>query len=288
MVVVDDDLGGPYPPPSREPFSAALRDAGFDVRVMAEPDPASRPDHAGRARRYPGDARSEHIAGAAGDGSDPAGTGVQSRHGGGRGGVGWRAASEERGSLQLMGGSSWQLIDAPPDAVYRALLDTTKYTRMLPAVTASRLVTEQEGARIIRLEHKRGPIGLSYDVRAHFYPERRDVTFRLEDIFGVWDAEPLANGNLLITEFSVNRVSELTRENKVVWSFDDLRNPYDADRLAIPVVDGAADQLACAQRAERAWYRRRSRGCGTRDGRRRQTRLAHAGFAGRKQEQQAR
>jgi beta-glucosidase len=42
VVVVDDDLGGPYPPPSREPFSAALRDAGFDVRVMAEPDPASR------------------------------------------------------------------------------------------------------------------------------------------------------------------------------------------------------------------------------------------------------
>jgi hypothetical protein len=95
-----------------------------------------------------------------------------------------RASSEERGTLQLMGGSSWQLIDAPPEAVFRALLDTTKYTRMLPAVTASRLLNEQAGARVIRLEHKRGPIGLSYDVRANFYPERRDVTFRLEDAPG--------------------------------------------------------------------------------------------------------
>src|SRR5262245_42406416 len=74
-----------------------------------------------------------------------------------------RASSEHRGTLQLMGGSSWQLIDAPPDAVYRALLDTAKYNRMLPAVTASKLVNEQAGARVIRLEHKRGPIGLSYD-----------------------------------------------------------------------------------------------------------------------------
>jgi len=95
-----------------------------------------------------------------------------------------RASSEHRGTLQLMGGSSWQLIDAPPDAVYRALLDTTQYSRMLPAVTGSRLVTEQQGARVIRLEHKRGPISLSYDVRATFDPGRRDLNFRLEDAPG--------------------------------------------------------------------------------------------------------
>jgi hypothetical protein len=95
-----------------------------------------------------------------------------------------RASSEERGSLQLMGGSSWQLIDAPPEVVYRALLDTAKYTRMLPAVTGSRLLAEQPGARVIRLEHKRGPISLSYDVRATFNAERRDLSFQLEDAPG--------------------------------------------------------------------------------------------------------
>lgn len=38
LVTVDDDLGGPYPPPSREPFREALRDAGYDVRTVPEPE----------------------------------------------------------------------------------------------------------------------------------------------------------------------------------------------------------------------------------------------------------
>jgi beta-glucosidase-like glycosyl hydrolase len=38
VVVVDDDIGGPYPPPSREPFLEALREAGLRV-VTDESDP---------------------------------------------------------------------------------------------------------------------------------------------------------------------------------------------------------------------------------------------------------
>lgn len=34
LVTVDDDIGGPYPPPSREPFLRALREAGFDPRSV--------------------------------------------------------------------------------------------------------------------------------------------------------------------------------------------------------------------------------------------------------------
>ena len=37
VVIVDDDLGGPYPPPSREPFIGALRDGGADPRVVETP-----------------------------------------------------------------------------------------------------------------------------------------------------------------------------------------------------------------------------------------------------------
>ncbi len=91
-----------------------------------------------------------------------------------------RASVEDRGTLHLMGGSSWQLIGARPEVVFRALTDTHKYTRMLPAVTNSELLREQPGSRVVRLEHKRGPVGLSYEVRAQFYPERGDVTFTLE------------------------------------------------------------------------------------------------------------
>ena len=37
IIIVDDDLGGPYPPPSRDPFIAGLRDCGADPRVVESP-----------------------------------------------------------------------------------------------------------------------------------------------------------------------------------------------------------------------------------------------------------
>ena len=37
LVIVDDDLGGPYPAPSRAPFAEALRAAGIDLRVVDAP-----------------------------------------------------------------------------------------------------------------------------------------------------------------------------------------------------------------------------------------------------------
>jgi beta-glucosidase-like glycosyl hydrolase len=40
LLTVDDDLGGPYPPPSREPFIDSLRAAGFDPRPVPQPDAA--------------------------------------------------------------------------------------------------------------------------------------------------------------------------------------------------------------------------------------------------------
>lgn len=61
--------------------------------------------------------------------------------------------------------------------------------------------------------------------------EQGDVVFRMDEIYGAWDAECLDSGNLLLTEFSVSRVQEVTRDGKTVWSYEDLRNPYDADRL---------------------------------------------------------
>ncbi len=37
LFTIDDDIGGPFPPPSREPFAQALRENGFDPRT-GEPD----------------------------------------------------------------------------------------------------------------------------------------------------------------------------------------------------------------------------------------------------------
>src|SRR5207248_6662215 len=42
LVIVDDDLGGPYPPPSREPLISALRTGGVEL-VTGDSRPAEKP-----------------------------------------------------------------------------------------------------------------------------------------------------------------------------------------------------------------------------------------------------
>jgi hypothetical protein len=62
------------------------------------------------------------------------------------------------------------------------------------------------------------------------------VINEITDLFGPWDAKILPNGNYLITEFSVSRVTERTKDGRVVCTtggpnMDKLKNPYDANRL---------------------------------------------------------
>jgi hypothetical protein len=40
LFVVDDDRGGPFPPPARDAFRLALQDAGIEVRTVGRPDDA--------------------------------------------------------------------------------------------------------------------------------------------------------------------------------------------------------------------------------------------------------
>src|SRR6188472_4499201 len=60
-----------------------------------------------------------------------------------------RPKTRMQGGLQLMGGSSWQVIDASPDVVWRALLDTPRYNRMMPQVLEARLVRTRDNERTV-------------------------------------------------------------------------------------------------------------------------------------------
>lgn len=56
--------------------------------------------------------------------------------------------------------------------------------------------------------------------------------WRLDEVFGAWDAELTPSGNVLVTEFSVSRVREIDpRTEATVWEYEGLKNPYDADAL---------------------------------------------------------
>ena len=92
-----------------------------------------------------------------------------------------RPTEERRGDLRLLGGAAWQVINAPPDAVFRALLDTAHYHKLLPTVSRATLVTEAPTQRRVTLEHKKGPLGIAYRIALTIDAPKRDITFKLND-----------------------------------------------------------------------------------------------------------
>jgi hypothetical protein len=92
-----------------------------------------------------------------------------------------RRTTLERGDLRLMGGTSWQVIDAPPDSVWRALLDTGHYPRMLPQVTEARLVREDGDHRTLFLRHGSGVAQTSYYLDVNVDSAQRGMTFHIDE-----------------------------------------------------------------------------------------------------------
>jgi hypothetical protein len=91
-----------------------------------------------------------------------------------------RRLVREQGELRLMGGTSWQVIDAVPDVVWQALLDTPYYDRMLPQVSEARVVNDAGRNRTLFVRHGAGVLQTSYYLDMRLDPERRDMSFRVD------------------------------------------------------------------------------------------------------------
>jgi ribosome-associated toxin RatA of RatAB toxin-antitoxin module len=98
----------------------------------------------------------------------------------GRGELVQRTATEQRGALRLMGGSSWQVIDAAPDVVWTALLDTAHYPRFLPQLADARVVHDGGHTRTVFMQHA-GVLGPSYYLALKVDEAQRNISFRLDD-----------------------------------------------------------------------------------------------------------
>lgn len=91
-----------------------------------------------------------------------------------------RPVTKRRGSLLLVGGSSWQVVDAPPDAVWRALGDVPRFRHMLPRVAEARVVSARGHQKTVMIRHEYGVTDARYYLRTRYYPDRRDITFTLD------------------------------------------------------------------------------------------------------------
>jgi hypothetical protein len=93
-----------------------------------------------------------------------------------------RPSVRSQGSLRLMGGSSWQVIDASPDVVWRALLDTPRYRRMMPRVLEARVVRAKNDVRTVFMRQgARGVLEASYYLNVKVHEPQRDITFAIDE-----------------------------------------------------------------------------------------------------------
>lgn len=134
----------------------------------------------------------------------------------GRGELVARPAIERRGSLRMVGGTSWQVINAPPSAVWRAVLDTSRFQHMLPRVKFAKLVQKNAQQRTVFVSHEAGMLDASYYLKVKTYPERWDVTFTLDDsrphsvraAWGYYSIRPYGIGKTLLAYGAMVDVGE--------------------------------------------------------------------------------
>lgn len=92
-----------------------------------------------------------------------------------------RPKNETRGRLELIGGTSYLVIDASPEEVWRAVRDAPNFHKMLPqAHTTDVLARSEEHARV-RLSHAYGPMATTYVLDLRFLNETRVMMFRLNE-----------------------------------------------------------------------------------------------------------
>jgi ribosome-associated toxin RatA of RatAB toxin-antitoxin module len=118
-----------------------------------------------------------------------------------------RKQTTRRNGLELMGGSSWQVIDAAPDVVFSALLDTNRYPRMMPQVIEAKLVASKDSERTVFVRQgQKGVAEKRYYLRVSVNEEKRDITFAVDDkrphdlraAWGFYTVRPFKDGKTLL------------------------------------------------------------------------------------------
>lgn len=143
-----------------------------------------------------------------------------------------RPQAERRGSLDLIGGTSYQVIDAPWRVVWSALLDTQYYPRMMPQVAEARLVEAQSSERTVFIRQGAGPLERAYylSVRLRLDEAQGDITFRVDErrphdlraAWGFYNVRPYADGNKSLLAYGV--MADLNVGILGSWLRDDVHS----------------------------------------------------------------
>lgn len=152
-----------------------------------------------------------------------------------------RPVAERRGRFELMGGTSWQVIQASPNVVWQALLDTQHYPKMLPRVLEARLVIAAGDERTVFVRQGAAFVQTTYYLKLKHDEARGDVRFALDDTrphgiaaaWGFYSVRPYRGGRTLLTygimaDIGRGIVNFVIRETVHEWM---LRTPWMVKRF---------------------------------------------------------
>ena len=115
--------------------------------------------------------------------------------------------NEQRGSLKLIGGQSWQIIDVPVDLAWQALSDLPRYKSFIPLATESEIKHQAGNEADLAMRQQWGPIDVRYVFQTTLEPDHRSMVFRVDhsqdhDIRAGWGfmrLRPFKGGRTLVS-----------------------------------------------------------------------------------------
>lgn len=154
-----------------------------------------------------------------------------------------RPMERRSGSLRLLGGTSYQVIDAPVNVVWQALLDTPHYHRMMPQLLEAKVVEQARDRRTLFM--RQGASGLaeaSYYLNVNVDASQRDIEFRMDEdrphdlraAWGFYNVRPYAGGTRTLLSYGImadlgdGMLIGLARDSVREWM---LRTPWMVKRF---------------------------------------------------------
>ncbi len=106
-----------------------------------------------------------------------------------------------------VGGVSYQILEARPEAVLAALSDVTNWPEALPRTKSARLLDSSHGLSRVELVQGSGPVDARYAVVLEKAGDGETIRFWLDpsrahdirDVWGFFRVQPLPRGRSLIT-----------------------------------------------------------------------------------------
>lgn len=91
-----------------------------------------------------------------------------------------RPDARREGSGRYIGGTSWQRVRAPREAVWQVINDVRNYPRLIPGVDRAEVVEDRDGQRVVSVRHSYSFVSASYSARVRADAGAHTLYFELD------------------------------------------------------------------------------------------------------------